>query len=617
MLRLSLSQNLRPARVAAQNPYAQVQLVNLVSSPEEGGGIKVSSSKSRRLGLGRTQTRGTCSNPVWHNYLELGCAAQPDMEGDDTLLIVVLDSETETASRPNEDTWVASARIPIQAVPADGTTRQFRLTRWHEGNTDPYPVCPQLTAAAAAGSSSHPVIISLRRLPTSTPTQPRMTLYHPHVTSITIRAQNSGLTEIYLRFATPILILETPSRYLVRHGESEWNQAKAAGHLYTMAKSYDHPLSALGVQQARQLRSSWAGAGPESADPDGAALPLCELSEEDAKHARQIQGAQRMYTSPLTRALQTAMIGFMGHPCAAESGAGISLVCSAREVKTLGGFDTVGIATGQSVLERACTQSEGHLADGELEALRSTKLDLREVASKWWTSVVDYDTSDTIGRRIRELLLRIRYDSCVSGDDGAEERRPSIAIVVAHSLIIREIIRRCTVPGSRFDATELAKELAVGKLENGGTIALDIGFFDQKLADEDRPRVAHGGDAARALARVEKATLLFGTKALIERSTVLQPQFVDIPLHAITRIDDSGGGVGFGLVSSYKLAVKHAARPAATYEDGSPRAVYDPSRVGGAFCLEFDHQAQRDSMMERLAEACRETQHQRFQVRVS
>eukprot|EP01047_Picozoa_sp_COSAG01_P052817 COSAG01_NODE_5592_length_4159_cov_12.092365_7_plen_89_part_01 len=89
MLRLSLAQNLRPARVATQNPYAQVQLVNLVSSPEEGGGIKVSSSKSRRLGLGRTQTRGTCSNPVWHNYLELGCAAQPDMEGDDTLLIVV------------------------------------------------------------------------------------------------------------------------------------------------------------------------------------------------------------------------------------------------------------------------------------------------------------------------------------------------------------------------------------------------------------------------------------------------------------------------------------------------------------------------------------------------
>ena len=80
--------------------------------------------------------------------------------------------------------------------------------------------------------------------------------------------------------------LERRSRYLVRHGESEWNQAKAAGHLYTMAKSYDHPLSALGVQQARQLRSSWAGAGPESAGSDGAALPWLTTRAQVAAVAR-------------------------------------------------------------------------------------------------------------------------------------------------------------------------------------------------------------------------------------------------------------------------------------------------------------------------------------------
>jgi hypothetical protein len=62
-----------------------------------------------------------------------------------------------------------------------------------------------------------------------------------------------------------------------------------------------------------------------------------------------------------------------------------------------------------------------------------------------------------------------------SGDGAAQL---GSVVVVAHSIIIREIIRRCTVPGTGFSCTDLAAQLSQGKLENGGTVAIDIEFLD-------------------------------------------------------------------------------------------------------------------------------------------
>jgi broad specificity phosphatase PhoE len=452
-----------------QSPYAKVQLVNLVSSPNREGGITISNA-SRRMGQGRTQGRTGCSNPEWHNYLQLGRVSESESEGDNYLLIQIYDNSWEGAGRDRfEDTCVASGRVLLHDVPDDGIGRPYLLTRFDQSSTDPYPPCPQ--EVPSDRKTQHPVII-LRRLAANTPARPRMILC------------------------------------LIRHGESEWNEAKSARNLYKMVRSFDHPLSALGVKQANSLRQAW------TRDVDSvlveAEAEVSQTSTEQDRHAAVIHAAQRMYASPLTRALQTAMIGFMGHPCVNNSGPGISLLCSAREVKTLVGFDTVGIATGPSVKARACQQLQRYLAEDELDALRSTKLCLDEVNSKWWTSVVD--TSETVNCRIRELLLRVRYDTCTDVD---ATEAPVVAVVVAHSMIIREVIRYCTVEGSRFASTELSQQLVAGKLENGGAVALELQFADHHHANRARalPQVMAGSSTRPPpLAQIENATLLFGTR---------------------------------------------------------------------------------------------------------
>jgi hypothetical protein len=188
---------------------------------------------------------------------------------------------------------------------------------------------------------------------------------------------------------------------LVRHGESEWNRAQKENDLLRMARTCDHPLNATGIRQALALaavlrqqqqqqqqqqrsnvhqqddaeppprRGARAGDGDDggSGEGDGATSsvggarprgagrrqpPTLTLPEAEA----QMRGARQLYSSPSTRALQTAMVGLatLGSPSLPLPP--VVLLTSAREVKdSVLGMDNVGIEVGEAVRARAVEEA--------------------------------------------------------------------------------------------------------------------------------------------------------------------------------------------------------------------------------------------------------------------
>lgn len=150
--------------------------------------------------------------------------------------------------------------------------------------------------------------------------------------------------------------------FFIRHGESQWNAGQAATHsglnklskavggLWDMFSQTDHPLSKEGVDQALKTNRAWMKERLKQrhsspAEPEGS------ISSPPSQHWEEgFMGAKRIYASPLTRALQTALVVLWRHPTLQHEG--LTLLASLREVKNLGGQDTVGCAIGPGIQVR-------------------------------------------------------------------------------------------------------------------------------------------------------------------------------------------------------------------------------------------------------------------------
>ena len=172
--------------------------------------------------------------------------------------------------------------------------------------------------------------------------------------------------------------------FFVRHGESRWNEAQAKKDVRGLLSQVDHPLNEVGYQQARALQGALRAAldHPEGVDLSSPASEAAAL--------RGMFSATAVWSSPLTRALQTTLVGLAPLLGATRGGGGgggggeaeeveakadrfkMSLKVNAREKKNLGGLDTVGACCGEECVTRAITKLEEVVPDGELAQLRES-----------------------------------------------------------------------------------------------------------------------------------------------------------------------------------------------------------------------------------------------------
>ena len=332
--------------------------------------------------------------------------------------------------------------------------------------------------------------------------------------------------------------------FFIRHGQSEWNRATEETYNLREVLALDHPLSSRGVAESEALRRRVNRTA--TVTPHSTAEALVEANE--------FLSAPVVISSPLTRALQTAMVALRDHPTVKVHG--IRLASDARELKNTVSFDTISSSRGDAVAdrsrrkltimskldrERARRAKAGAEAAGgdeaEVEAAEAAAIphgvapvhrwttiavDAADAKDRWW------DLIETPGEKlehVRHLMLTLRM------------LPHRTAIVVGHSLCFKAMLERfgaSAVPEATFhrrrqrhvsEPAGVSDDFKYRKLENCAVVALDLDFsygLDEHLGDAGAPTAkARGNDLENnqnssaadggIYKPIRKARLMFGS----------------------------------------------------------------------------------------------------------
>eukprot|EP01094_Clydonella_sp_ATCC50884_P004490 TRINITY_DN1351_c0_g1_i1.p1 TRINITY_DN1351_c0_g1~~TRINITY_DN1351_c0_g1_i1.p1 ORF type:complete len:537 (+),score=217.45 TRINITY_DN1351_c0_g1_i1:55-1611(+) len=243
--------------------------------------------------------------------------------------------------------------------------------------------------------------------------------------------------------------------FFIRHGLSKWNKAQAEANLVGLM-NFDHPLDERGIAQAQGLNSRWTA---KAASPSSTASSY----ESDESRIQCFLQAEQIYASPLTRALQTALVVLREHRCLTQHG--IALLPSCREIKGIGGLDTLGKACGDDIKSRV--REELLLSPEEVNEVMAVNIDTSAVESEWWTS--DRDAADELEARIRDFWCTLKWGEF------------STCIVVGHSLFFRALCKKFSSPELLQRNPALAKE----KMNNAALLCVDVDFSGELPVIED------------------------------------------------------------------------------------------------------------------------------------
>ena len=280
----------------------------------------------------------------------------------------------------------------------------------------------------------------------------------------------------------------TKTVFFIRHGESRWNSAQRNKNVLQLVARRDHPLTATGYAQVIALAAAVgaaSGAGaPLSTEQTSAVSNLPALAA--------IGEAQVVWASPLTRALQTALVG-LAPLLTRDGGPQLLLKPVVRERKKLFGKDTLGVARGVACGERALGELRRlGMTDADADAVRGVlaRSDASETSARWWTRT-----------RERRVDVERRADALLAALKASPHET---IVVVGHSLLLRVVFQRCQC------AAPPAASLQTSKLPNCGvaccTIAFDGGdeagaTISSAAVIDVRPLVAKAPGGGRAKAR--------------------------------------------------------------------------------------------------------------------
>lgn len=342
---------------------------------------------------------------------------------------------------------------------------------------------------------------------------------------------NEGFTiklrRVYINRVTPL----EKTVFFIRHGESKWNKAQDEKNIGKMFSNYDHALTGRGCHQARLLNAAWkkclqpdhpatlddllflgssiatiesveTDEDLEAADeigenhvtaaadsvedvqeqavvvePNESSSIKIEAFNEEAKLQEYIQtflSAKKVYSSPLTRAIETALIGLSGHEALINGG--VTLYSLIREIKGPGGIDSVGTCYGEEAIRGRLQSELLSVVDrpDKVEAIMKTKIHENDAQLPWWTPPSTFDSKGDVDKRIEEVLNFIRYEDFET------------AIFVGHSLFFKRLCSKHVSAELERNRPELANNMKKHKLSNASMLAVTLRFSDNKAV---RPRI--------------------------------------------------------------------------------------------------------------------------------
>jgi len=256
----------------------------------------------------------------------------------------------------------------------------------------------------------------------------------------------NDITVIMRRVPPPLHKKKTV--FFVRHGESKWNKAENNKNLSQMLH-FDHGLDENGIQAARELNQTWK---KQLTSPDN------DIMRDLMK--RFIE-AGTIYSSPLTRALSTALLVLQDHPSLASQE--LHLLSNAREVKNLGGLDTVGTRSGEDIISHVNEELAKILSPTDLHSVMLPMIDVYNCMGQWWNTTEESDID--IERRFQDVLATVKYSP------------HEAVIIVGHSLFFKKLFADHQTGGQLArNKPDLAQNMSTRKLNNCTLIMVEFDF---------------------------------------------------------------------------------------------------------------------------------------------
>ena len=290
--------------------------------------------------------------------------------------------------------------------------------------------------------------------------------------------------------------------YLIRHGESKWNEGEKNKDVIEML-GVDHALNETGIQQAMSFNKKWkdflervdgdSNHGRFQDDEEARQQTEHENCSDSIALQRAFLKAERVISSPLTRAIETALLTCQDHRALdpVRGGQKLLLFRNLREKKNgKMSLDTVGKAMGTEIVQRVRKELllAGGISPEMVDLALSPEININDCDSMWWTSATHGDSKYQIKMRFNELWGTLKYIKETS------------VILVGHSLFFREMMTRFLGGTFRAENPEFAKNLCEKKLDNAACLYVKVHF---KKGRHDIPET---------MPEIIDARLLFGSR---------------------------------------------------------------------------------------------------------
>lgn len=271
---------------------------------------------------------------------------------------------------------------------------------------------------------------------------------------------------MFSRRAKPAPQRQAGERYVffVRHAESRWNAAQAAGvtGLYDMFCEGDHGLSEKGRVQAEELNRSFIEARN--------VISNSKRSSWSSIWLQRLIQAETILSSPYVRAIETAVIGLQDIRSINRK---VIVTRDAREMRSsMLAVDCSSSAVGDQIKTRLSEDLEwiyaqaGKNEQGKALTMGlSEQLDISDVQEEWCPalaeSVVDLDS--------RHAALLQRIESCSEG---------SSCIVVGHSYYFKRFFATYMSQGVHDQVPDVAASLEEHVVPQCAVVGMKIVFED-------------------------------------------------------------------------------------------------------------------------------------------
>jgi len=186
------------------------------------------------------------------------------------------------------------------------------------------------------------------------------------------------------------------------------------------------------------------------------------LEQRREEYINLFMHADGVYSSPFTRALETAVVAMEDHPSLLANG--LVLYSVVREVKRIGGFDTVGVESGEGIEHRLRAELASVVGQTRAEELTKVPIIVNDCNQPWWTPMAGHDSEKEQQERVREFLTFVRY--CDS----------QVPVIVGHSLFFKAFYSKRVSNDLMKNRRALSENLKKFRLSNAALLAVTVTF---------------------------------------------------------------------------------------------------------------------------------------------